>query len=135
MATKIVGDADAPSAGSPGSRAPFSPVELLRALDGWLAETGHDGGHPWRESIAKTLEAHRAAHARRPDAFHVLADDAFNLAAVIRAIGSRAETTRPEHTITTEENRIEIARALRVAYQLAEALGSKAADLAEVAHG
>lgn len=112
-----------------------TPLELLDLLAGWLREGGFADGHPWRESIAQTLESHRAAHARRPDAFNVLADDAFNLAAVIRAIGSRAETGRPEHTIATEEHRVEIARALRVAHQLAEALGSKAADLAEVCHG
>lgn len=56
-ASKIVGDADTPNAGNPGARVPYTPVALLEALDGWLAETGHDDGHPWRVSIAETLEA------------------------------------------------------------------------------
>lgn len=58
MAQKIVGQADAPSAGSPGARAPYTPESLLKALDGWLAEAGHGDDDRWRVSIAQTLAAH-----------------------------------------------------------------------------
>jgi hypothetical protein len=34
------------------------PVELLRQLDGWLDNTGHDSEHPWRVCIGATLAAY-----------------------------------------------------------------------------
>lgn len=52
-----------PQRGQPRRPRALFPVELLGALDGWLTETGHDGGHPWRVSIAETLAAHEGGPA------------------------------------------------------------------------
>lgn len=48
-----VADTVPPAAG----RQADTPVQLLRKLDGWLCNTGHDAAHPWRRSIAATLAA------------------------------------------------------------------------------
>ncbi|MDT7836634.1 hypothetical protein [Aquabacterium sp. OR-4] len=42
---------------NPSADTPLTPVQLLQLLDGWLDNTGHDDGHPWRVSIAQTLKA------------------------------------------------------------------------------
>lgn len=134
-AVTIVGDAGTSNTGSPGARAPFTPVELLRALDGWLSETGHDDDHPWRASIAQTLEGNSANRGRYISDVEDLASDAFDLAAVIRAVEYRVEHFRINGLPTDEDTLVEFTRALRVTAGLAEALGCKAANLAEVAHG
>jgi hypothetical protein len=37
---------------------PATPIALLRDLDTWMANTGHDQEHPWRASILETLQAY-----------------------------------------------------------------------------
>jgi len=36
----------------------LAPLQLLRQLDGWLDNTGHDDEHPWRVCIGATLATH-----------------------------------------------------------------------------
>jgi len=38
------------------NQTPATPVGLLRQLDGWLDQSGHDQDHPWRIAIAATLQ-------------------------------------------------------------------------------
>lgn len=129
----VPGGSDRPI--NPAADKAHAPAQLLQLLAGWLSEAGFADDHPWQVSIAQTRAAHSTQRARLAGAFDGLATDAYDLAAVIRAIGARAVTGHPDHTIETEEHRHEIARALRVAFNLADALGSKAADLAEADHG
>jgi hypothetical protein len=53
-----VADASVPPVALPGL---LTPVQLLRQLDWWLANTGYDECHPWRLSILSTLAQHGGA--------------------------------------------------------------------------
>jgi hypothetical protein len=60
---------------------PATPAGLLRQIDGWLANTNHGSGHPWRQSIAATLAAEDRAQdapepAYEPFKWHSKADEA-----------------------------------------------------------
>jgi hypothetical protein len=79
---------DTVPAGTPGTT-PLPPHELLQALDGWLAGTGHDSAHPWRASIAHTLAAHpHGASAPRVD---LALQCAWELQGLAEALGSMFE--------------------------------------------
>ena len=63
-----------------------------------------------------------------------LATDAFDLAAVLRCLDTHIEHFRAGGIRPTEDDLSNFTRAIRVAYQLADALGEKLMDV-EVANG
>jgi len=63
-----------------------------------------------------------------------LATEAFDLAAVLRCIETHIEQFRAGSIAPTEDDLTNFTRSIRVAYQLADTLGSKLME-SEVAHG
>lgn len=130
-AETIVGHADDHSAGSHGARAPYTPNGLLRALDGWLAESGHGEDHPWRMSIAQTLQ-HCGSAIAGPLA--ELQNAAYDAAAVAKGLDAHIGIFCIEGS-ATEDDLIAFARVARVVADMSTKLGDCLGDLSpEVAH-
>lgn len=116
-----------------GQAVAMPPLALLKALDGWLAETNHDNGHPWRVSIARTLETH--SRVAWEDELEELQSQAYDAAAVALALDNRighlciASAPSADDLITA-------ARCARVTADLVTELGNQLGNLAgEVHHG
>lgn len=54
---------------------PLQPAELLQRLDGWMSATGHGDDHPWRRSIAATLNVAQATKSNEAARLKTLVDE------------------------------------------------------------